>query len=127
MYFECKKLTISDDPGFGCTVEFKDSINDDQNLTIEELLNPSHQYLLIQRSYPEELYDSDWYTIETSLTSIDFSQKDGMYVKLCQKEFEIYCAGVKIVIGLNLSIKEYSRLDKVLRMRFKDKVVMLKE
>ena len=127
MDFECKKLTISDDPSFGCTIEFKDSDNDDQNLTIEELLNPSHQYLLIQRSYPEELYDNDWYTIESSLTPLDFSQEDGMYVKLSQKEFEIYCAGVKIVIGLNLSTKEYSRLDKTLRKRFKGKVVMMNE
>jgi F0F1-type ATP synthase delta subunit len=50
-----------------------------------------------------------------------------MYVKLSQKEFEIYCAGVKIVIGLNLSTKEYSRLDKTLRKRFKGKVVMMNE
>lgn len=126
MDFECKQLTITDDSDFGCTIEFSDTIDKyDKNMTIEELMND--KYLLIQRSYPEEMYENNWYTIETSVTEIDFTQKDKMYVRLNQKEFEIYCAEKTIVIGLNLSAKEYSKLDKTLRTRFKEKVVMLKD
>ena len=128
MNFECRQLTINDDPDFGCTIEFNGTIeNYNENLTIEEQLSPSGKYLLIQRSYPEEEFENDWYTIETSVTEIDFSQKDKMYVNLNQKEFEIYCAGVTIVIGLKLSKKEYSQLDKTLRTRFKDKIVIMKQ
>ena len=128
MNFECKQLVINDDSDFGCTIEFRDTIEKySENLTIEEQLNPSGKYLLIQRSYPEEEYDNDWYTVETSEFEVDFSQKDKMFVKLNLKEFEIYCSGVTIAIGLNLSEKEYSKLYKILRQQFKDKVVMMKD
>jgi len=128
MNFKCKQLNIIDDPDFGCTIEFSNTIDEHkEDLTIEELINPTKKYLLIQRSYPELEFENDWYTIETSETDIDFSQKDNMYVKLSQKEFEIYCSGVTIVIGLKLSDKEYSKLNKILRTRFKNKVVMMKE
>jgi hypothetical protein len=128
MNFECKQLTINDDADFGCTIEFCDTIeNYNENQTIEEQLNASGKYLLIQRSYPEDEYEIDWYTIESSETEIDFSQKDNMYVKLSPKEFEIYCAGVTIVIRLNLSDKEYSKLNKILKSQFKEKVVMMND
>jgi len=57
---------------------------------LEELLNQAGKYLLIQRSYPENEYENDWFTIESSEIDIDFSQKDDMYIKLCKDEFEIY-------------------------------------
>lgn len=126
MNFECKQLTITDDPDFGCTIEFNDTIeNYNENMSIEELMNSTGKYLLIQRSYPEDEYETDWYTIETSETKIDFNQKDSMHVKLNRKEFEIYCSGVSISIGLTLTDKEYLKLDMTLRTRFKDKVVMM--
>ena len=127
MNFECKKLTITDDPVFGCTIEFSDSIEtDSEAITIEELYSPMVKYLLIQRSYPEELDDNDWYTIESSEADIDFSQKDKMYVTLSPNRFEIYCSGEKIVIGLNLLEKEYKNLEKTLRNQFREMVVLLK-
>ncbi len=128
MNFECRQLSITDDPDFGCTIEFNNTIeNFNDNLTIEEQLVPTGKYLLIQRSYPEDEFENDWYTVETSEIDIDFSQKDEIYVKLRQKEIEIYCSGITMVIGLKLSDREYSKLDKILRTRFKDKVVMMKE
>ena len=126
MNFECKKLTITDDPDFGCTIEFSDTIErNSESMTVEELFNPTSKYLLIERSYPEEENEIDWYTVESSEIEIDFSQKDNIYVKLIPTEFEIYCSGVTMVIGLNLSDQEYSELNKILRTRFKGKVVMI--
>lgn len=125
MNFECKQLKITDDPDFGCTIEFNDTVEVyRENMTIEELINSVGKYLMIQRSYPEDEFENDWYHIETSEADIDFNQKDSMYVKLNRKEFEFYCSGVTLVIGLTLSDKEYTKLDKILRTRFKDKVVM---
>ncbi|MCF8302473.1 MAG: hypothetical protein K9I94_04285 [Bacteroidales bacterium] len=126
--FECKELSINDDPNFGCTIEFNDTLEThDENRTIEELLHPAGKYLLIQRSYQEEEYDMDWYTIESSEAAINYTQQYDMYVRLKPKEFEMYCAGVTFHIGLNLTGMEYANLEKMLRTRFKGKVVMLKD
>lgn len=130
MDFECKQLTIDDNSDFGCTIIFRDTIKTHEEIiTIEELLNPSEtgKYLLMQRSYAEDEDETDWYTIETSEKEIDFSQKDMMYITLSQKIFKIYCANATIVIALNLTKEEYNRLDKTLRKRFREKVVMLKD
>jgi len=130
MDFECKQLTIDDNSDFGCTITFRDTIKTHEEIiTIEELLNPSEtgKYLLMQRSYAEDEDETDWYTIETSEKKIDFSQKDMMYITLSQKIFKIYCANATIVIALNLTKEEHNRLDKTLRKRFREKVVMLKD
>jgi hypothetical protein len=130
MNFKCKQLSITDDFDFGCTIKFSDTIDEYvENLTVQELIegHNNQKYLMIQRSYPEDEFENDWYTIETSENEINFSQKDKMYVTLDQKKFEIYCAGVTIVIGLKLSDKEHSHLDQTLRTRFKDMVVMMKQ
>lgn len=127
MNFECKKLTISDYPEFGCTIEFCDTIEEQtENMTIEELFNPKSKYLTIQRSYPEEEYDNDWYTIETSEGDIEFNQRDLFYVTLSREIFKLEYLGESIVIGLNLSEKEIVNLENTLRNQFKDKVFLKK-
>lgn len=126
MNFECIQMTINDDPNFGCTIEFCDTIeNYNENLTIEEQLKHAGKYLLIQRSYPEDEYENDWYLIETSEAEIDYGEQDKMYVKHSRNEFEIYCAGVTVLIGLNLSDKEHLKLNRTLKTRFKNQVVIL--
>ena len=126
--FKCEQLTITDDSEFGCTIEFSDSVDKvDEFTPLEELLHPKNKYLLMQRSYPEDEDEIDWYTVETSEIEIDFSQRDNIYVTLNKNEFKIYCSGVTIRIELKLFDKEYSNLVMILRTRFKGKVVMLKE
>ncbi len=61
--FICKTLSITDDPDFGCTVEFSDSI-DNENENIDYIIDNTEKYLLIQRSYPEDIDEIDWYFIE---------------------------------------------------------------
>jgi hypothetical protein len=125
--FHSIELTIQDNE-LGCTVIFSDSKSaGEQFKTEDELINSIDKYFLIQRSYPEFENENDWYTVESSETEIDFSQKDKIYVTLRQKEIEIYCAGVTHIISQNLSDKEHSQLDKVLRARFKDEVEMIGE
>lgn len=127
MNFECKKLNITDDPDFGCTIEFTDTIEQQtENMTIEELFNSKTKYLLIQKSYPEDEDENDWYTIETSESDIDFNQKDKMLVTLGPEKFELNYSGELIVIGLNISDKEILNLEKTLRSQFKEKVILKK-
>lgn len=128
MNFECKQLTISVDSNYGCTIEFSDSSEiADEILAFDKQLQANDKYLLIQRSYPEEEDEIDWYTVETSEDEIDFSQKDKIYITLNKELIKVYCSGVSINIGLKLSGKEYSNLEKILKTRFKGKVVMREE
>lgn len=121
MNFECKKMTITDDPDFGCTIDFCDTVEEQ---AVEELFNPRSKYLTIQKSYPDEEYDDDWYSIETSEGDLEFNQRDLLYVTLNREIFRLDYFIESIVIGLNLSEDEFIKLDKTLRNQFKDKVLL---
>jgi len=122
--FICKNLSITDDPDFGCTVEFSDSL-DNENENINYIINSTEKYLLIQRSYPEDIDEIDWYTVETSENETELNQKDKIIIKLKRNLFEINWSGSKLIIGLELSDSEYNNLNKILKSRFKDKIILL--
>ncbi len=126
MNFNCEELTINDDPDFGCTIKFSDSKETDNEFTpIEELLHPKDKYLLIQRSYPEDEYENDWYTVESSESDISLSYKDNIYVRLRKDLIEINWSGEQLKIVLSLPDKEYRNLEKTIKSRFKDRLVLL--
>ncbi len=122
--FICKNLSITDDPDFGCTVEFSDSI-DNENENIDYIINNTEKYLLIQRSYPEDRDEIDWYTVETSENETELNQKDKIFIKLNSSLFEINWSGSKLIIGLELTNSELNDLNKILKTRFKDKIILL--
>ena len=68
MKFDCKKISISDEV-FGCTLTLSDEEGnrDFENMTTEELMNSSEQYILLQRTYQENEFENDNYYIETSV------------------------------------------------------------
>jgi hypothetical protein len=109
---------------FGCTIEFSDSI-DDGNESIEDIIKSTEKYLLIQRSYPEDFDESDWYTVETSECETELNQKDKIIIKLKRNLFEINWSCAKLIIGLDLNDSEFNNLDRVLKKRFKDKVILI--
>ncbi|MFT4757349.1 MAG: hypothetical protein ACI91R_002002 [Vicingaceae bacterium] len=85
-------MTITDDPNFGCTIEFSDSEDkDDELMPFEDLMHPKDKYLLIQKSYPEEEEEEeeDWYSLETSESDVGLSYKNNMYVNLDRSMFGI--------------------------------------
>lgn len=122
--FICKNLSITDDPDFGCTVEFSDSI-DNENENIDYIINNTEKYLLIQRSYPEDIDEIDWYTVETSENETELNQKDKIIIKIKRSLFEISWSGAKLIIGLELSDSDYNNLKKTLQKKFKDKIILL--
>jgi len=122
--FICKNLSITDDPDFGCTVEFSDTI-DNENESIDYIINNTEKYLLIQRSYPEDRDEIDWYTVETSENETELNQKDKIFIKLNSSLFEINWSGSKLIIGLELTNSELNDLNKILKTRFKDKIILL--
>lgn len=127
MNFICKQLTISDDADFGCTIEFSDSIDEgyQENQSLADLMNPKDKYFLVQRSYPEDFDEDDFYHVETTESDIELSYKDKLYFELNPKRVEIRMAYDVITIGLNLEPEEYKGLKKVINKSFKDFIVLL--
>jgi len=122
--FICKNLSITDDPDFGCTVEFSDSL-ENKTEDIDDIINSKEKYLLIQRSYPEDFDEIDWYTVETSENETELNQKDKIIIKIKRNIFEVSWSGSKLIIGLELSDSEYNKLKKTLQKKFKDKIILL--
>jgi|GEM_PF-1116905 len=122
--FICKNLSITDDPDFGCTVEFSDSL-ENKTEEIDDIINSTEKYLLIQRSCPEDIDEIDWYTVEASENETELNQKDKIIIKIKRSLFEISWSGSKLIIGLELGDSEYNKLKKTLQKKFKDKIILL--
>lgn len=122
--FICKNLSITDDPNFGCTVEFSDSL-ENKTEEIDDIINSTEKYLLIQRSYPEDIDEIDWYTVETSENETVLNQKDKIIIKIKRSLFEISWSGSKLIIELELGDSEYNKLKKTLQKKFKYKTILL--
>jgi len=126
MNFQCKELTISDWE-LGFTIIFSDSkSSDDQFKSVEDIMNPGKKYLLIQRSYPEEENELDYYFIESSETNTELSPRDKMVVRLSQDKFEIDWSGDHLGIGLDLTDKEQQDLKEAFEVVFKERTILLK-
>ncbi len=126
MNFKCIELTITDDPNFGCTIQFSDTKDKgyDENQTIDEIINSKDKYFLIQRSYPEDLYENDFYHIETSESDTELGYLDKILIELSKDTIKLQWSGDKVEIGLNVEEMEILHLIKMLKKRFKKKIVL---
>lgn len=127
MNFICKQLTISDDADFGCTIIFSDTVNEgyQENQSLSDLMNPKDKYFLVQRSYPEDFDEDDFYYVETTESEIELSYKDKLCIELNPDRVEIRMAYDVITIGLHLEPEEYKGLRKIINKRFKDFIVLI--
>lgn len=122
MYFQCKELWISDEE-FGCTITFSDSkTSEDRSKNAEEIWNSNEKYLLIQRTYPEDDFEPDYYHLESSEFETGPDSNDIVTVRMDPKRFRISWKGVILVIGLDLTKKEIKNLKNVLESRFKNRI-----
>lgn len=80
---------------------------------------------MIQRSYPEEEDDIDYYYIETSETDTELSPRDKMIIEIRPEVFKINWSRDRLEIGLNITKKEYEHLKKTLKNRFKKRLIFL--
>lgn len=91
--FECKELSISD-LEFGCEITFSenpDTNESSEELTVDEILASTKQYIMLQRTYAEDEFDDDDYYFESS----DF-------VKSCELEdFKIELSRERFAININ--------------------------
>ena len=127
MNFICKQLTLVDDGDFGCSIEFSDSTDEEyqENQSLTELMNAKDKYFLVERTYPEDFDEDDFYYIETTESDIELSYKDKLHFDLNQERVKIRMAHDVITIGLNLKQEEYSGLKRIINKKFKDFIVLL--
>jgi hypothetical protein len=96
--FECKDLSISDIE-FGCTITFSEKVETSdptKELTVEEIIASSGQYIMLQRTYGEDEFEDDYYYFEPS----DFD-------KSCKLEdFKIELSRTQFAITINKEIFE---------------------
>lgn len=115
MNFKCKELTISDEY-LGCTITFSDTIKQEfyENHDYDEI-NENEKYLMLQRTYPEDEFENDYYTIELS----DFEKSGELKefkIKLDRNIFKIEWDSKKTEIELDIDNKKYDRLVKALKI-----------
>jgi hypothetical protein len=129
MNFTCEELTISDDPDFGCTITFSDTKDKgyDENQTIDEIINSNEKYFLIQRSYPEEQYENDFYSIETTESDVELGYLDKILIDLSHDNIKFQWSGDKVEIGLKLNETDIIHLRNILKKRFKERMHLLEK
>ncbi|ASB50486.1 hypothetical protein [Alkalitalea saponilacus] len=115
MKINCIEILINDEE-LGCQLTFSDKKElgeDSENMTVQELIDSLGKYLLIQRSYPEDEFESDYIHFEThdkkcSGELIDYE------MFLSKERFELNLLNEKIEVLINPTQKEYSELKKIL-------------
>jgi len=126
MNFTCNNLSITDDPDFGCIIQFSDTKDPGyvEFQPLDEINNSNEKYFLLQRSYPEEQYENDFYSIESSESKTELGYKDLILIDLNRDSVKFQWSGDKIEIELILNENDFVHLTKILRKRFKDRIIM---
>jgi hypothetical protein len=115
MKINCIEISINDEE-LGCQVTFSDkkSLGEEAaNMSVQEIIDSRGEYLLIQRSYPENEFERDYiyfetHDIEYAGEFVDYEMilsKDRLELKLLNKEIEVL---------INPTDNEYSELKKIL-------------
>ncbi len=114
MKFDCKKISISDE-GFGCTLTLSDEEDnrDFENMTTEELMNSSEQYILLQRTYQENEFEKDNYYIETSVPN-KIGRLEEFSIDLFRTQFVMTWDNEIFKIDINVDDKIFENLKRIL-------------
>jgi hypothetical protein len=105
MKFISKHIEISDEE-FGCTITFSESENDIDSMDTEK-------YLLLQRTYPEDEYEEDYYYIESS----DFDKSgelENFSIDLSASNFNLSTETDTYEINFELTTEKYELLKQTL-------------
>ena len=114
MKFECKELRISDEE-FGCTITFSDTVDKGYD-TYEEIMNLNENYLLLQRTFPEDEYEND----DTCYIELSDFEKSGFFsefsINLKRSEFKLEWEEDILEITLKINEKKFKQLKKALKI-----------
>ena len=115
MKLNCIEISINDEK-LGCQVTFsekKDLGEETANMSVQEIIDSIGRYLLIQRSYPEDEFESDYIYFETH--DEEYAGELVDYEMVLSREcFELNLSNGKIEVLITPTNKEYSELKKIL-------------
>lgn len=117
MKFECKEISINDEE-FGCTISFSENVGHrefESEQSVEEIINSLGQYVMLQRTYPEDQFEQDYYYFESS----DFDKSGGMNefeIKLCRNRFILNFENEVYDIQINPDNRLYEKIKKALEI-----------
>lgn len=115
MKINCIEISINDEE-LGCQVTFSqnESLGEElSHMTVQEIIDSTGEYLLIQRLYPDFEDESDYIYFETHNEEYAGELKDYEMV-LTKERFELKLRNGKIEVLINPTDKEYSELKKIL-------------
>lgn len=117
MKFDCKQITINNEE-LGCTVSFYDRKQNGEaqvDMTVDEIIKSIGEYVMLQRTYPEDDFETDYYYIETSNLDIAGELKN-FKIKLSRTKFAMTYSNKKIEIAIKPIDKKFNALKEALRI-----------
>jgi hypothetical protein len=115
MKINCIEISISNEE-LGCQVSFsnKKSLGEElSHMTVQEIIDSTGEYLLIQRSYPDYEDESDYIYFETHKEEFAGELSDYEIV-LSRERFELKMTDGEIEVLINPTDKVYLELKKIL-------------
>ena len=114
--FKSHRISISDEE-LGCTITFyeKEKESYTENSNVQKTINSIGTYLMLQRTYPEDEFETDYYYIELS----DFEKSgelSNFKIELNKNKFGIVWESEKAEIELSISELDFEKLKEALRI-----------
>ncbi len=124
--FDCKELSISDIE-FGCTITFSEkteTYDPTKDLTVDEIITSSGQYIMLQRTYGEDEFEDDYYYFESS----DFDKScelEDFKIELSRAQFVITIDKEMFETQINVEEIEFENLKLVLTKIINGKGILI--
>lgn len=116
MKFNCKEISISDEE-YGCTLilsEKKDNDTAEKEIKVDEILSSTGQYIMLQRTYPEDEFEKDYYYIETSNPDKSGELKD-FRIDLYRTQFIMSYDKELFEIKINVGAQNFENLKQIIK------------
>jgi len=125
MDFIAKEISISDE-GFGITISISQN-KDKFNLSFDEIINSMGKYILLQKTYAEDEFDSDYYYFESHDKDKCGELEDDYEIILSHSEFIIKSQTIKYKIGIKPNPTLFEELKEALQYftKYKGKLTVL--
>jgi hypothetical protein len=116
MKFDCKEISISDEE-LGCILTFseKDDGIAQMNMTTEELMNSSGQYLMLQRTYSEDKFEKDYYYLETSDFEKNSGELNDFTIDLFRSQFIMIRDNETFQINIKVDDQKFENLKRIIK------------
>ncbi len=115
MNLNCIEISISDEE-LGCQINFSENRDlgaKTENMSYQEIIDSIGCYLLLQRTYPEDDFETDNYYFETHDENLCGDLID-YEMTLSRNRFKLKILNETIEISINPTEKEFNQLKKVL-------------